>query len=374
MGLQNKYCIVGVGHTKLGDQPQVSRLGLISEAMKYAIEDAGLTNKDVDGLLTHNNVVYTHHTRVGELLGINPRFADTDTSGGASNAKNVAMACMAIDAGLCNTVVIGYGETQRHRGGGGEGRPNEFAPEFGYFGAISTHAFGCTRHMHQYGTTHDQLGAIAVAFRKHASKNPWAQQRAPITLEDYHNSRWVVWPFHLFDCCQVTDGAGAVVVTSAERAKDLRHPPVYIMGFAQFQNSKGWFVEDHMTELAAKESAEVAYRMAGVGPKDIDVAEIYDCFTYTVLATLEDYGFAKKGEGGPWVQTGALELDGELPTNTSGGQLSEGHTEGMLQIVEGVRQLRHSYGPDRQVKDCEIALVTGHGGNTVCHSTLILRR
>jgi len=373
MGIQNKYAIVGVGHSRLGSLPGNSRLGLIAEAIKNALDDAGLLPKDVDGILTHNNITYTHHSRVGQLLGINTRFGNTGHSGGATNAKNVAMACMAIEAGLADTVVVAYGETERQTGGG-EGREMEFGPEFGYFGAIATHAFGCTRHMHQYGTTHEQLGHIATAFRAAAARNPHAQQRTPITLEDYLNSRWVVWPFHLLDCCQVTDGAAAAIITTAERARTLRQPPIYIMGFSQFQNSRGWFVDDHMTELAAKESADAAYRMAGVGPKDIDTAQIYDCFTYTVLATLEDYGFAKKGEGGPWVATGALELDGELPTNTSGGQLSEGHTEGALQIVEGVRQLRHSYGPDRQVKDAEIALVTGHGGNTVCHSSLILRR
>ena len=230
-----------------------------------------------------------------------------------------------------------------------------------------------TRHMHEYGTTHDQLGAIAVAFRKHAGLNPLAQVREPMTLDDYHRSRFVVWPFHVLDCCLVSDGAAAFIVTSAERARDLRQPPVHVMGMGRANNSRGWTYGDHMIELAAKESGEKAFRMAGLTPADIDTAQIYDCYTYIVLATLEDYGFCKKGEGGAFVEGGRLELGGALPTNTSGGMLSEGYVEGMLQIVEAVRQLRGQAGA-RQVPDAETAIVSGNGGNTVCHSTLILRR
>ena len=196
----------------------------------------------------------------------------------------------------------------------------------------------------------------------------------PLTREDYFAARYIVEPFGLFDCSLLSDGAGAVVVTSAERARDLKSRPVLIKGFATFNNTKGWLADDHMVSTAAHESGERAYRMAGVGPNDIDTAQIYDCFTYMVLTQLEDYGFAKKGEGGAFVRSGALRLGGALPTNTSGGQLSEAHVEGMLQIVEGARQLQGVYGHDRQVRDAELALVSGHGGNTVCHSTLILWR
>ncbi len=198
--------------------------------------------------------------------------------------------------------------------------------------------------------------------------------REALTRDDYFAARFIADPFGLFDCSLVTDGAGAVIVTSAERARDLRARPVAIKGFASFNNTKGWYIDDHMVSTAAAESGERAYRMAGLGPDDIDTAQIYDCFTYMVLTQLEDYGFCKKGEGGAFVRSNALRLDGRLPTNTSGGQLSEAHVEGMLQIVEGVRQLQGVYPADRQVRDAEIALVSGHGGNTVCHSTLILGR
>jgi len=241
------------------------------------------------------------------------------------------------------------------------------------FGATAQHALGATRHMHDYGTTHDQLGAIAVAFRKHAQLNPDAQIHQPMTLADYHNSRWIVWPYHLLDCCLRSDGAAALIVTSVERARNLKKRPVYVTGMGRANNSRGPLHGNHMLELAAKESGSRAFAMAGVTPADIDVAQIYDCFTYIVLATLEDYGFCKKGEGGPFVSGGRLELGGQLPTNTSGGMLSEGYVEGMLQIVEAVRQLRGECSA-RQVKDAEIAIVSGNGGNAVCHSTLILRK
>ena len=235
-------------------------------------------------------------------------------------------------------------------------------------------AFGATRHMHLYGTTREQFGQIAVAFREHALRNPDAQMKKPLGIADYHEAPPVVAPFGLYDCSLRSDAAGAVIVTSRERARDLRQPPVPIKGFGSFNNLRGWFADDNMVTTAAKKSGEAAYRMAGIGPDDVDTAQIYDCFTYMVLTQLEDYGFCKKGEGGPFVASGALRMGGRLPTNTSGGQLSEAHCEGMLQLVEGVRQMRHTYPADRQVADAEIALVSGHGGNQVCHSTLILGR
>jgi acetyl-CoA acetyltransferase len=228
--------------------------------------------------------------------------------------------------------------------------------------------------MFEYGTTREDFAAIALAFREHALRNPEAVMRKPLTLRDYMDARLIVDPFGLYDCSLVSDGAGAVVVTSLERARSLRSKPVVIKGFASFNNTKGWFLDDHMVSTAAAESARAAFRMAGLGPQEVDTAQLYDCFTYMVLTQLEDYGFCGKGEGGAFVRSGALKLDGSLPANTSGGQLSEAHVEGMLQIVEGARQLQDVYGEDRQVRNAEIALVSGHGGNTVCHSTLILAK
>ena len=383
--LRDRCAIVGTATSKLGKVPGMSAIGLLEEAMAGALEDAGLTTADVDGLLVRGpDEIYTFHQVVGERLGIDARFSTTLTNGGASQVMGVALATMAIDAGLASCVLVGYGRDNWSRVHAtkdnhlrSSGRPQElygveFGPELGYYGAIAAHAFGATRHMHEYGTTRDQFGAIAVAFREHALRNPDAMMKKPLTLDDYRAGRMVVAPFGLFDCSLQTDAAGAVVVTSAERARDLRQRPVLIKGFGTHNNISGWFNNDNLTHTGAIEAGKTAYAMAGLAAKDIDFAQIYDCFTYMVLVQLEDYGFCEKGEGGEFVASGALKLDGVLPTNTSGGQLSEAHVEGMLQIVEGVRQLQGKYGPDRQVKDAEIGLISGHGGNTVCESTLIL--
>ena len=375
--LKDKYAIVGIGQSPIGKVPELSDYGLQLTAVKNALDDAGLRKQDIDGVITHSHLlgaVRVHHQRLSERLGINTDFGVSVSSGGATSGLMVQLAIAAIEAGFCTTVLCVHGDKGRTRRAEDvrETVP-EYAAEYGMFSATAQHALGATRHMHDYGTTHDQLGAIAVAFRKHACLNPQAQMREPITLEEYHRSRWVVWPFHILDCCQVSDGAAAVIVTSAERARNLRQPPIYVMGMGRANNSRGWIYGDHMTELAAKESGAKAFQMAGVTPADIDTAQIYDSYTYIVLATLEDYGFCKKGEGGPFVEGGRLELGGALPTNTSGGMLSEGYVEGMLQIVEAARQLRGQAGP-RQVPDAELAIVSGNGGNTVCHSTLILRR
>ncbi len=383
---RDKYAIVGTGKSRLG-QVGLNSLALLEAAIKAALDDAGLTNKDVDGVVVRGpDDVYSHHQLVAARLGIDVDFSTSLDNGGASQILAIILAVMAIEAGLATTVVCGYGRdswTRTHSEGRGHAqndlipaaqRPREHGPEFGHFGAVSQHAFGARRHMFEYGTTRKDFAAIATAFREHALRNPEAQMKKPLTIDDYFKARLVVDPFGLFDCSLNSDGAGAVVVTSTERAKSLKRKPVLIKGFASHNNTKGWIQEDHMLSTGAVESGARAFKMAGLGPKEVDTAQIYDCFTYMVLTQLEDYGFCKKGEGGEFVRSGALRLDGALPTNTSGGQLSEAHVEGMLQIVEGARQLQGIYGADRQVPDAEIALISGHGGNQVCHSTLILGR
>jgi acetyl-CoA acetyltransferase len=384
--LRDKYAIVGTGKSRLG-QVGLNSLALLEEAIKNALDDAGLTNKDVDGVVVRGpDDVYSHHQLVAARLGIDVNFSTSLDNGGASQILAIILAVMAIEAGLATTVVCGYGRdswTRTHSEGRGHAqndlipaaqRPREHGPEFGHFGAVSQHAFGARRHMFEYGTTRKDFAAIATAFREHALRNPDAVMKKPLTTDEYFKARLVVDPFGLFDCSLNSDGAGAVVVTATERAKSLRRKPVLIKGFATHNNTKGWIEEDHMLSTGAVESGARAFNMAGLGPKEVDTAQIYDCFTYMVLTQLEDYGFCKKGEGGEFVRSGALRLDGALPTNTSGGQLSEAHIEGMLQIVEGARQLQGIYAAERQVPDAEIALISGHGGNQVCHSTLILGR
>jgi acetyl-CoA acetyltransferase len=384
--MRDTYAIVGAATSDLG-RTGMDSLALLEQAMRRAIDDAGLTVGEIDGIVSRGpDDVYTHHQRMGARLGIDVRFSTTLDNGGASQILAIALACMAIDAGLATTVITGYGRnswTRTHANEGAKTKmglvpddqlPKEFAPEYGYFGAPAAHALGAQRHMYEYGTKREDFGNVAIAFRNHALRNPEAMMKKPLTMDDYLAARMITEPYGLLDCSLVSDGAGATIVTSVERAKVLKQKPVVIKGFGTFNNTRGWLVEDHMVRLAAIQSGQQAFRMAGLCAADVSTAQIYDCFTGMVVAQLEDYGFCKKGEGGAFVSSGALDLHGALPTNTSGGQLSEAHVEGMLQIVEAVRQLRHAYSPERQVANAEIALVSGHGGNTVCHSSLLLGR
>ena len=383
--LRDKYAIVGTGRGGLGHLSGVSSLGLLQEAINNALDEAGLIIRDVDGLVCRGaDDIYAHHQMMGARLGINAAFSTSLDNGGASQILAVILAVMAIDAGLATTVVCGFGRdswsrtrvsfrlTCKTRSCPVASVRASTARNSGIWAPSPRMVLGARRHMFEYGTTREDFAAVAIDFREHALRNPDAMMKKPLTFHDYMAARMIVDPFGLYDCSLMSDGAGAVIVTSAERARSLKARPVLIKGFATFNNTKGWHVDDHMVTTSGEESGERAYRMAGLGPKDVDVVQLYDCFTYMVLAQLEDYGFCKKGESGAFARSGALRIDGALPANTSGGQLSEAHVEGMLQIVEGVRQLQGVYGPDRQVRDAEISLVSGHGGNYVCHSTLIL--
>ncbi|NNN18285.1 MAG: thiolase family protein [Acidimicrobiaceae bacterium] len=388
--LRDRYAIVGVGQSRLGEVPGSTALSLMMEAAVSAMADAGIEKGGIDGIICRGpDDMYGFHQQVGQLLGTNVGFSTTLDNGGASQILSIILAISAIEAGMCNTVLCGYARdawsrthsseearmSQRASGAAQSLHARDIysSESFGLFGAPAMHALGARRHMDLYGTTKDQLGAVAVAFREHARRNPLAQMHAKqLTLEDYRAGRPIVEPFNLFDCSLRSDAAGAVIVTSLDKATDFRKAPVRIRGFGTHNNLSGWFHQENMTNTAAIQSSKKAYSMAGLGPSDIDVFEVYDCFTYMALVQLEDYGFCQKGEGGPYVESGALRLGGALPTNTAGGQLSEGHAEGMLQIVEAARQVRRDYGPDRQVENAEVALVSGHGGNTVCHSSLIL--
>lgn len=383
--LTGKYAIVGVGQSPLGKVPDMGPLDLLAVAAKNAIEDSGIDKNDIDGLITRGpDDINNHHQRIGQVLGLDVNFSTSTDNGGASQIINVAIACMAIEAGMCNTVLVGYARdswSRSHRNRSANMMVQttdpslarrEFGPEFGMFGAPVNYALSARLHMQQYGTTKEQLGSIALAFREHAQRNPLAFIRKPLTMEDYLDAKTIVDPLSFYDCSIFADAGGAVVVTTLERAEALAQSPVHILGFGFGNNLRGWHYGDHMVNTGAKRAGETAYSMAGVGPKDIDAAQLYDCFTQMVLLQLEDYGFCEKGEGGPFAASGALRLGGVLPTNTSGGQLSEAHAEGMLQVVEGVHQARRDYGPDRQVKDAELVFVSGHGGATTCQSALIL--
>jgi len=383
--LRDKAAIVGIGETEYSRNSGMSSLGLLLQAAKRAMEDSGLTPKDIDGVVP-GFMGITAEDLISNFGLADLRYTTTVHMGGASAVASLQTAAMAIAAGIAHNVVclIGWNGYSGMRAGAAsvENIPTmpmmsnlrEFEMPFGSF--VPAHWFAplARRHMHDYGTTSRQFGAVAVAMRKHAVLNEKAMMKKPITIEDHQNSRMIVDPFRLLDCCLQSDGAGAVVVTSAERAKDMRHRPVYIMGIAEGHPDSPDQIPNRpvFTEVGAKKAAPRAFAMACVTPKDIDVAEIYDCFTWVVICQLEDLGFCKKGEGGPFVEGGRIELGGELPVNTHGGLLSQAHILGMNHVVEAVRQLRGDAGA-AQVKNAEIALVTGFG-DLGDGSVVILRR
>ncbi|MCX5995586.1 MAG: thiolase family protein [Chloroflexi bacterium] len=389
MSLRDKCAIVGASMTKLSRKnPEMSTMGFALEACKKAIEDAGLQKDDVDGLLlaypSQQGERHGFSGRVADLLGISSNFNATVDCGGATPIVTVQMAAMAVNAGMCKAVVCCYG-WQNNPIDVPLGLPPgfEFTLPFGEIAATPFLAQVTRRHMHDFGTTSRQLGTVAVTCRKHASLNPNAQMHGkPITLEDHQNSRWISEPLRALDCCPWTDGGGAVVITSAERAKDLRKSPVYISGWGQAHGAplmRPWRNPQIPDWNTWTRSGDAAFAMAGVTRKDINVCQLYDAFTIVFLLQLEISGLCKTGESGPFVEAGNIALGGHLPCNTAGGLLSEGHTMGLGHIVEAVRQLRGECG-DRQVKNAEVALVTGFGGvvneypPSFSHSTLILRR
>ncbi len=376
MSLKDKYAIVGAANTRFGELPGSTALGLTVEAAKLAIEDSGIDKNEIDCVLTkfpRTGFIDLFAHKISQHLGIVPTIAAEIDNAGATNATLIQYAAMAVDAGMIEAAVCCYGDNPVSATPGTYARGGGTNAAYGLFGAAAGYALITQRHMHEFGTTSRQLGAVAVSTRKWATMNPNAQMQKPITIEDHQNSRYIAWPLHLYDCCLVSDGGAAVVVTSAERARDLKKPPVYIMGMGQMHVAWDLTHRPVLTEAGGAKSGQLAFQMAGITPADVDLAEIYDCFTITPIMTLEDYGFCGKGEGGAFVEDGRIEPGGDLPMNTSGGLLSESGMAGMQLIVEAVRQVRGECGP-RQVKDAEIACVSLQGGIMHTHATLILRR
>lgn len=372
--VSGKAVIAGIGHTAFGKLAGRSTISLNIEAIRNALADAGVEKDQVDGLLVKaptSKFEMMYAQKLAEAMALVPRVGGVWDHGGASTNSMIGFAAMAIEAGQCDIAVVSLadnpatGSRQAYEKAWGEDAV------FGWFGTPAGYAMIAMRHMQQYGTPNDGLGAIAVACRKHGAANPNAQLRKPITLEQYRESRLVVEPLRRDDCCLVSDGAAAVVVMSAERAKAMKiSKPVSILGFGQGQTSAEVALRPDLTTTAARLAGETAFRMAGLKPKDIDVAQLYDCFTIVPLMTLEDYGFCAKGQGGHWVQGGRIELDGELPLNTSGGLLSETGMPGLQLVLEAVRQLRGE--SVNQVKNARKCIVSGQGGVMHSHSTVIL--
>lgn len=371
--LKDKAAIVGIGETQYSKNSGMTNVELLLQAAARAIDDAGLSPSDIDSIMP-TFFGATAEDFVSNFGIKDLRFTATIHMGGASTVASLQTAAMAIAAGVATNVlcVIGWNGYSAMRVASVASQREiplpviplilQFEMPFGMVIPAHLYAPMAMRHMHEYGTTSLQFGAVAVAMRKHAILNDKAIMKKPMTIEDHQNSRMIAEPFRLFDCCLESDGAAAVVLTSAERARDMAHRPVYIMGVAEGHADLPDQIANRpvMTELGVKKAAPKAFAMAGITPKDVDVALIYDCFTWVVICQLEDLGFCKKGEGGPFVEGGRIELGGDLPVNTHGGLLSQAHVIGMNHVVEAVRQLRGDAGL-AQVKDAEIALVTGYG-------------
>ena len=368
--LKDKGAITGIGETAYTRGSPRSVAGLYLEASLAAIADAGLMPKDIDGIIPYGSMAVTAEDVITNFGLEDVTFSAVTPMGGASCVAAVQCAIAAISAGLCRHVLIPIGRkgySENRIGDRVQQMPQfrtigEFEMPLGAIAPAQLYAPMARRHMETFGTTTRSFAEIAVTVRKHALLNGRGMMTKPLTVEEHQASRMIADPLRLFDCSLESDGGVALVVSAAERAKDMKQKPVTVMGIAEGHPDSPSAITQRpdMTKLGLAKAAPKAFQMAGVTHQDIDVAEVYDCFTYIVLCQLEDMGFCKKGEGGDFVMNGRIGLGGELPINTHGGLLSQAHMAGMNHIVELVRQLRGEAGK-AQVKDAEIGLVTGYG-------------
>lgn len=388
MSIKRSAAIVGVGDVELENGKVAggkSVLQIQTIAAKRALDDAGLTKDDVDGMFVAGlwglpGVGSFPSVVMSEYLGINPKFTDSTQIGGSAFEAHVGHAAAAIKAGLCEVALILYGSTQRsEKSRSLAGRPPtltaQYETPFGLPSPAGSYAMAANRHMHEYGTTAEDLAEIAVATRKWAQLNPNAMMKDSLTINDVLNSPMICDPLHLLDCCLVTDGAGALVIVSPDRVKDCRKKPVWVLG--QGESHSHWSIQamPDLTVTSAAISGKTAFEMAGVTHDEIDFVQIYDSFTITVLLTLESLGFCKRGEGGDFVKNQRTAPGGDFPMNTNGGGLSYAHPGmyGIFLLIEAVRQLRNECG-ERQVQDAKIGLVNGTGGTLSSTSVVILGR
>ena len=388
-GLRDRYCVVGVGETEYSRDSGRSTRAMAVEAIRAAVLDAGLRPGQVDGMLSYQLADSTPAPWVAADLGLRLNFYMDVLGGGSSTEALIGLAMGAIEAGMCQTVALfrsmnGYTEVRIGGTGARAAQPvrglDLAQRPYGMTSAGQNFALTFMRHMYEYGTTSAQVAHVRAAHSRHASQNPKALLKERVTVADVLASRWIVKPLHLLDCCLETDNATCLIVTSAERARDLRQRPVYVMGVAgRVSKPRTDFHWAHgpITRVAGYFARDIVFGQAGVTPEDVDVTGSYDAFTFTTMLQLEEYGFCVKGEGGAYVSSGIIELGGRRPNNTSGGHLCEGYTHGMSMVIENVRQLRgtvddycpdgregkHSYdyapGRCRQVRDATIAMNMG---------------
>ena len=372
--MNRRVCVAGVGLADGPKTPDLSALMLQAQAFGRATADARMTKNDIDGLASAG-YGGMHEVQLAEYLGLTPHWLDSTSCGGSSFEFHLLHAYRAIQAGDVDTVAIVYGNnelsaagrslgTGRAGGGGAAAMPYPMSWELPTgLTLVGAYAMAAQRHMHQYGTTSEQLASISVQTREHAGRNPNAMYRDPITVDDVLGSKLVADPLHKLDCCVVSDGGCAIVLTTEDRAKESGRPLVYVRGAATGMTHHSIQAMPDLTVTAGAVTGPKAFAEAGITPADVDTFQMYDSFTYTVLVCLEDLGFAPKGEGGPFVASGALRLGGALPTNTDGGGLSATHPgmRGLFLMCEAARQQRGEAG-DSQVQGAEIAVAHGSGG------------
>ena len=378
--LRGSVAITGCATAAIGDAGGLTDLEATSLAVHAAVKDAGLQMSQVDGLMSASLSSSMWVVKLAEYLGIRPAFSESTGIGGASFVGHLSIAAAAIRAGLCRNVVIAYGATPRSGGSiaatspvRAQLDPFPFEESYAPFNPPTGYALVAQRHMHQYGTTREQLAQVALAARSWAALNPEAYRREPMGLEEVLGARMISSPLTVRDCCLVTDGAAAVVVQASDVAQDGPRKPVHVLGTAMAHSHRQIACMEDLTVTAARISGPLAMERAGITTNDIDVVQLYDAFTINPILFLEDLGFCQKGEGGPFVADGRIAPGGALPVNTNGGGLSCVHPGmySLFGIVEAVRQLRADCGA-RQVAGAATALVQGNGGVLSAQASTVL--
>jgi acetyl-CoA acetyltransferase len=373
---RGSVAIVGAAESDLGEVgPGFSAMDLMAQGVHRALADAGLTIRDVDGIFSATAQSRFAGLALAEYLKLPEAFIDSTATGGSSFMGHLAKAQMAIETGMCEVAVIAYGSTQRSLGrkNTSVAEYNPYETPYKPFLPPTAYAMAAARHMHEFGTTREQLAEVAVAARQWALLNPAAFEKKPLSVADVLSSRMISYPLTIRDCCLVTDGGGAIVVTSAERARTLKKAPVFLLGEGHVTTHASISNMPNLVETGAIRSGEIAYAKAGLTAKDMDVIEVYDAFTINTILFLEDLGFCKKGEGGAFVSAGNIAPGGKLPVNTNGGGLSYCHPGmyGLFLLIESVRQLRGECGA-RQVAGANTAIAHGNGGVLSSQNTVIL--
>ena len=374
--LRGKAAIVGAATFGLGIAPGYGAIDLAAKAALIALNDAGLQPRDVDALFVCLPQDFLSGLSMAEYLGIDPVISDNNRTGGSAFLTHVEMAAMALNAGLCEIALITYGSNQRSASGklvGATTTTNDLETCYRPLVPVSAYALAASRHMHVYGTTRSQLAEVAVAARSWAALNPDAFLRDPLTIDDCLSSRMISDPLTVRDCCLVTDGAGAIVMMRLERARSMPRPPVYVLGTGSATTHREISSMPDLTVTGAADSGKRAYAQARLGPDDIDMVQLYDAFTINAILFLEDLGFCPKGEGGRFVEKGALAPGGVLPVNTNGGGLSCVHPGmyGIFTLIEATQQIRRECGA-RQLDRADVALCHGNGGSLSHQATVIL--